>query len=192
MNLSVIINHLVHNRQRAAPAPASSQTQASRLELTNVAEKPWCGNRLQGIGRIYLNFVKTPHLESKTLRRLGGLERWFYAMDLYRPNHFSIAATLDGVLEPDLLRRSLVALQQRHPLLNATVQSDGSSIIAFTRAEPATLPLRILIRHKDDQWREEIMKEGASHVNPSVAPLMRVVLIQGVDRSDLVLAFPAH
>jgi len=134
-----------------------------------------------------LSSIANSHIDSEVLRSLGGLERWFYAMDRHRPNHFSIAATIEGALAPDALSKSLLALQERHPLLNVAIDGQDTQDITFRRPARSSIPLRTEMRGSESQWCQEIVKESAHPFDTTISPLMRVVLIHGVDRSDLIL-----
>ncbi len=136
-------------------------------------------------------FMRLPESHQSTqtlLRDLGGLERWFYVMDRHKPNHFSMAVTVDGFLDRNTLRLALLALQKRHPLLSATVEDNISPLIGFMRSPGRPIPLRVNRRESDVQWKVQMAKESSIRFDTAISPLMRMMLFQGTDRSDIIVS----
>ena len=131
------------------------------------------------------DILNTPE-DVDCLRRLGGLERWFYYMDRHRSSHFSLAAEVVGAVQPAEWEGALYVLQQRHPLLNVSILDNEEPEFVFHPAA-APKPLRIVKRKSPADWKREIEKEAVTAFDTTNAPLMRMVLLQGPTCSDIIL-----
>jgi NRPS condensation-like uncharacterized protein len=119
-------------------------------------------------------------------RQLGSEERIFWSYEQVRPMHFTLAANIIGTLPVDRLHEALTLVQQRHPLLNVRIVLDQSGTPWFMR-DSAKIPVRLVKRHSEQQWQQEVEHEIANPFDWDQAPLVRVVLLQGNDVSDLII-----
>ncbi|MGH7999690.1 MAG: condensation domain-containing protein [Brasilonema sp.] len=119
-------------------------------------------------------------------RQLGTNERIFWSYDQVRPMHFTLTANIIGTLHVDQLQQALFLAQQRHPLLNVRIVLDQSGI-PWLMSDSAKIPVRLVKRHSEQQWQQEVEQELANPFDWNQAPLIRVVLLQGKDVSDLII-----
>jgi hypothetical protein len=110
-------------------------------------------------------------------RFLGSFERSFWLYDRVRPVHFAVAAKLQGIFSLEQLRRSLVQLQGRHPLLRVKIAVADNGLPQFVE-NGAAIPIRVVARSHSDLWQRELAVEMSRSFDWSVAPLVRVVLVQ--------------
>lgn len=121
------------------------------------------------------------------LRELDSIERFHWLMCLNHSNHIAMAAEISGATTPEMWRYALRELQQRHPFLNASIDRNANSKLAYRWFEGRAIPLVIKDRKSPVQWQEEFELEMATPFDPSIAPLIRVLLLQGGDRCDVIV-----
>jgi Condensation domain len=119
-------------------------------------------------------------------RRLGSNERIIWSYQQIRPMHFVTTANIIGKLHFDKLQQALIKVQQRHPLLNVQIVLDQSESPWFT-ANSTQIPIRLIQRNSEQQWQKEVEQELANPFDWNEAPLIRVVLLQDNDVSDLII-----
>lgn len=119
-------------------------------------------------------------------RQLGTGENIFWLYEQVRPMHFTLTANIIGTLHIDQLQQALTKVQQRHPLLNVRIALDRAGIPGFI-TDSARIPVRLVERHSQQQWQQEVERELANPFDWNQAPLTRVVLLQGNDVSDLIV-----
>jgi hypothetical protein len=124
------------------------------------------------------------------VRPLGSLEHLFWLLDQHRFIHFAVAALISGETSPRDWRRALDRLQKRHPILSVCVDGEPDSVPSFRQADVTPIPLRIVEDEPELRWEVEVGKELARPFNPSRAPLIRAVLIQGA--RDAAFMLVAH
>jgi Condensation domain len=125
--------------------------------------------------------------KSSVLRELSSVEWLHWLMDQNHCNHFPIAAEVHGQTTVWMWRDALDDLQRRHPLLNVCIRMQKNSKPVFYRTGPHKIPLAILKRESPLQWQTVFEKEISTPFDTSEAPLMRAVLLQGDDRSEIIL-----
>ncbi|NRF39730.1 condensation domain-containing protein [Pedobacter foliorum] len=105
------------------------------------------------------------------------------------PFNAVIPIKLKGVFKAEDLHHALKKLQDKHPLLNAFVKDDEKSMPWFVVSEKIELPipLRIVTRTSDDDWKTESMKEWATVFDTRSGPLMRLVWIKGEEFSEFIM-----
>jgi NRPS condensation-like uncharacterized protein len=114
-------------------------------------------------------------------------ERLMY-IDGRIPVNCLITARVRGRLSQESLRLALDKVQARHPLLRANVaERDGQPFFIFA-AEPARIPLRIVERRSDEDWRTETVVEWKTPFPMDCEPMLRLVWIRSDDVSELLLA----
>ena len=126
-------------------------------------------------------------VESALVRRLGGVEQWFFAMDQHRPNHFSLVANIAGNLDCERCADALSTLQRRHPLLNVNIRRDHEGFLAFFRQSQA-IPIPLTIKpYHTTTWKYELQEEARAAIVTDQAPLVRALVLHGRDQSDVIL-----
>ena len=128
--------------------------------------------------------------EQDAIRSLGSLEHLFWLLDQHHFVHFAVTALISGETRPRDWRRAIDRLQKRHPILSVCIDGGPDSVPLFRQADAAPIPLRIVEDQPELRWEAEVGKELATPFNPSRAPLIRALLIQG-DR-DAAFMLVAH
>jgi Condensation domain len=122
-----------------------------------------------------------------TLRRLSPFEHFLALLDQEQPMHFLIAARIEGHVGVDKWQPALKAVQQRHPLLGSVIATDKVGATFFRRLPYPDVPLRVVNEDSDVQLERDAAAELATpFVNPD-NPLMRAVLLRGVNRNTIIL-----
>jgi Uncharacterized protein containing a NRPS condensation (elongation) domain len=105
------------------------------------------------------------------------------------PFNAVIPIKLKGSFEIENLRYALRRLQEKHPFLNAFVMDDQKSRPWFVVSEKIELqiPLRIVTRTTDDDWKTESMNEWSTLFDTRSGPLMRLVWIKGEEFSEFIM-----
>lgn len=128
-------------------------------------------------------------LELDHVRLVGALERQFYRYAERNPVHFSIVAEFGLLLDEDLVRAALDAVQRRHPLLSVHVEDHGPTGLAFhRRTDVGPIPL-VIHERPSPTWEPFVARDLARPFDRSVAPLMRALLITAPEASTVVLTF---
>lgn len=105
------------------------------------------------------------------------------------PFNAVIPIKLKGNFNAEDLHHALKKLQDKHPLLNAFVKDDEKSMPWFVVSEKIELPIpiRIVTRTTEDDWKTESMKEWATVFDTRSGPLMRLVWIKGGEFSEFIM-----
>ncbi|CAG9221691.1 Malonyl CoA-acyl carrier protein transacylase [Paraburkholderia tropica] len=127
------------------------------------------------------------HACESAVRKLGGTEQLFWLLDRHRPTHFVMAAQIDRVFTADAWRAALHAVQQRHALLGTRIVGDEQANLVFHRDDEARIALRV-IRGAASEWQAQAERELREPFDTSVAPLVRVTVLQDERASTLLLA----
>ena len=126
---------------------------------------------------------------SDTIRPLGPLEHLFWLLDQNRSVHFAVTAQIASKASPDDWREALDRVQERHPILSVSIEGSPASVPRFRQEHAAPIPLRIVEGDPKTHWEGEVGEELATPFDPSRAPLMRAVLIQGsLDTAFILVA----
>lgn len=121
-------------------------------------------------------------------RKLLFAERMLHG-DGSAPFNAVIPIKLKGVFKVEDLHHALRKLQDKHPMLNAFVKDDEQSMPWFIVSEKIELPIpiRIVTRTTDDDWKTESMMEWATVFDTRSGPLMRLVWIKGEEFSEFIM-----
>ena len=95
-------------------------------------------------------------------------------------------AHVTGSIGEDVLRRSLDAIQARHPLLRVRIERDGWNSLSFKTSRVAGLPLRI-VEKPTDAWTDEAEKELHEEFTVQEGPLARCTLVRHAQEDNTVL-----
>src|SRR5215469_5113871 len=126
-------------------------------------------------------------LPSDLLRPLGAFEELFWLFDQQFPNNGALAAQISGHTSVQQWRDALDALQQRHPLLSAGIDTTFNRVPHFRRVASQRIPLRV-ITSPGAQWQKEIAEEINAPFTPDQAPLFRAVLLHQERHSTFILS----
>src|SRR6516225_8247992 len=128
--------------------------------------------------------------EQDAIRSLGSLEHLFWLSDQHHFVHFAVTALISGRTSARDWRSALDHLQKRHPILSVCIDGEPGSIPSFRQADATPIPLRIVKDEPELRWEAEVGKELATPFNPTRAPLIRALLIQGA--RDAAFMLVAH
>jgi NRPS condensation-like uncharacterized protein len=113
-------------------------------------------------------------------------ERLMY-VDGQTPVNCVITARLRGNITRGDLESALEKIQCKHPPLRASaIEKDGQSYFELNSC-PAKIPIRVVERHSDEDWRTITVAEWKTPFNMGQGPLIRVVWIRSEEVSELML-----
>ncbi|MBB5316628.1 phthiocerol/phthiodiolone dimycocerosyl transferase family protein [Tunturibacter empetritectus] len=115
-------------------------------------------------------------LPGNLLRPLGAFEELFCLFDQYFPTNGALAAQIAGHTTVQQWRDALDAVQQRHPLLSACIDTTFNRVPHFRRVTGQRIPLRV-VSSPNARWQREIAEEVNEPFTPDQAPLFRAVLL---------------
>jgi hypothetical protein len=110
------------------------------------------------------------------LRPLGAFEELYCLFDQQFPINHALAAQISGYTTVQQWRDALDAVQQRHPLLSACIDTTFNRVPRFRRVVGQRIPLRV-ITSPLARWQQEIAEEVNSPFTRNQAPLFRAVLL---------------
>lgn len=116
-------------------------------------------------------------------RKLVGLESIFYRTP---EANVVLVARIRGLVEESRLRAALQQVQTLYPLLRAHCQAEQGAVWLVTEAA-VELPLRVLARTSDSQWQAAVPEEHGRPFDFEHGPLIRFVLLQSAEVSDLLI-----
>lgn len=123
-------------------------------------------------------------------RRLIMGERIMY-VDSSTPLNCVFAVTIRGSFTLERLRNALHKVQQKHPLLRASIKEDAAGVPYFVSSNKLSeIPVRIGERVSDDDWKVQSKAEWRKLFDGKSAPLARVVWLKDAEVSDLILVCP--
>nr|WP_068888570.1 condensation domain-containing protein [Pedobacter panaciterrae] len=123
-------------------------------------------------------------------RRLIMGERIMY-VDSSTPLNCVFAVTIRGSFTLERLRNALNKVQQKHPLLRASIKEDNAGVPYFVSSNKlAEIPIRISERVSDNDWKIQSKVEWRKLFDGKNAPLARVVWLKDAEVSDLILVCP--
>lgn len=101
------------------------------------------------------------------------------------------AAKIRGSFTQERLRNALYKVQQKHPLLRATVKEDTMGVPYFVSSNAISpIPIRIVERSGDENWKAESKKEWHKLFNGKGSPMARIVWLKDAEVSELMLVCP--
>jgi hypothetical protein len=113
---------------------------------------------------------------SDLLRPLGAFEELFCLFDQHFPTNHALAAQITGHTTVRQWRDALDAVQQRHPLLSAYIDTTFNRVPHFRRVTGQRIPLRV-VTSPTARWQREVAEEVNAPFTPDRAPLFRAVLL---------------
>ncbi len=88
------------------------------------------------------------------IRRLGHFEQALTLSSQHAPFNVIVILKMENAPAPESVQKAMEMLQRRHPFLRAAIHKN-----IFEAAPNTTLPLRVLERRDDSQWRELVEQE---------------------------------
>lgn len=98
-----------------------------------------------------------------------------------------MAARIGGNIDEDLFRQALITVSRIHPLLRAKVVFDENHESWFSSDAVPSIPLRVITRRSQVQWIEELTSEVQVPFDLIKGPLIKFVLLNSDDCSDLLV-----
>ena len=112
------------------------------------------------------------------VRPLGAFERMYYRFSQTSTLHFCVVAELADDLDPSALDAALLAVLQRHPLLNVYVGDHPQTRLGFYRPPSVPpIPVTVVEAAPGRSWRDAVADELTRPFDTSRAPMIRVVLL---------------
>jgi len=124
---------------------------------------------------------------SDLLRPLGAFEELFCLFDQSFPINGALAAQITGHTTGQQWRDALYAVQQRHLLLSACIDTTYNRVPHFRRVTGQRIPLRVVTSH-GAEWEREIAEEVNAPFTPDQAPLFRAVLLHQETHCTFILS----
>jgi NRPS condensation-like uncharacterized protein len=121
-------------------------------------------------------------------RTLGAFEKTFWLLDQIDSKDFVLAAEIEGTESVEAWQQAINSVQQRHPNLSVKISIDQFSRPVLEHSAELSIPLRVLNVADDYRWEQEVEKELAMRFNTAEGPLLRAVLIQKTETTNLILA----
>lgn len=121
------------------------------------------------------------------LRALGPLERYAWLIDPISPKHFTVTAEVTGTMSVDAWVAALHAVQLRHPLINAHVNTDSRQSLHFVYDSSAKIPLRVVRLNNTTDVEKEIKREFSAPFGNGDIPLLRAALLYSDTRCIIII-----
>jgi hypothetical protein len=123
-------------------------------------------------------------------RKLMMVERIMY-VDSKTPVNCVFAAKINGEIPENNFRVALNKIQQKHPLLRASIDHKSAKYPFFTEEkEISPIPLRIVERKTDQDWLSESENEWYRIFEDRKNPLAQLVWIKGETVSEILWVMP--
>jgi hypothetical protein len=126
-------------------------------------------------------------LPSDLLRPLGAFEELFCLFDQHFPTNGALAARITGHTTVKQWRDALDAVQRRHPLLSACIDTTFNRVPHFRRVTGQRIPLCV-VTSSNARWQRQIAEEVNEPFTPDQAPLFRAVLLHQETHSTFILS----
>ncbi|WP_443945521.1 condensation domain-containing protein [Pedobacter sp. AW1-32] len=111
-------------------------------------------------------------------------------VDSKTPLNCVFTAKISGKIDEEKLRLALSKIQQKHPLLRMKIDNSGKEPYFVHNENIASIPLRIIPRHDEQDWLTESKKEWYALFDRENEPLARLIWIKGHAYSELLLVLP--
>lgn len=124
-------------------------------------------------------------------RKLNEIE--YFTWLIGQPCNISMAITIKGNLQKELIRKSLEKVQRRHPILQARLYVNDKGEPHFIWGEIGQIPIEIIPRTHNDLYKKIVAKEFITPFETGINssyPLIRVKLLNSESVSDLIITIP--
>lgn len=118
------------------------------------------------------------------IRKMSRCERLFFMGPLFT---IIMAARITGTVDTMRFRKALDAASCKHPLLRVKVVFDERHEAWFSSEGVPPVPVRIVPRVSEQQWLDELKAEVRVPFDIGNGPLIRLVLLQSPEVSDILL-----
>ena len=122
------------------------------------------------------------------VRPLGAFERMYHRYEQKSTMHFCVVAELADDLDPSALDAALLAVQQRHPLLNVYVGDHPQTRLGFYL--PPTVPpvpVTVVDAAPGRSWCDCVAAELTRPFDTSRAPMIRTLLLRAGPNSPAAI-----
>jgi NRPS condensation-like uncharacterized protein len=119
-------------------------------------------------------------------RKMLFFERLMY-VDGHTPVNCLMTARIRGNIAADNLQSAMDKIQDKHPLLRTSVVEEENQPYFVFNENPLKIPIRIVERCSDEDWRNVTTLEWKTPFNMASGPLIRVVWIKSDEVSELML-----
>lgn len=120
-------------------------------------------------------------------RLLGAFEKLFWLSDSKRPNHFAIAAEIDGTASDRAWQSAVDALVRKDQTPLAAIDRNQHGEPEFERGHAARLPVHF-VEAPVTVWRGHLARHLAQPFLQAESPMVRVTVIHDADRTAVVLS----
>ncbi|MCA6065920.1 condensation domain-containing protein [Chryseobacterium sp. RG1] len=118
------------------------------------------------------------------------VERIMY-VDSKTPVNCVFTAKINGEISEENFRIALDKIQQKHPLLRASIDHKSAKYPFFVEeADISPIPLRILERKTDDDWLLESENEWYRIFEDKKKPMAQIVWVKGENVSEILWVMP--
>jgi len=110
-----------------------------------------------------------------------------------QPYNISMAITIKGNLQKELIHKSLEKVQRRHLILQARLYVNDKGEPYFIWGEIGQIPIEIISRTENDLYKKIVAKEFNTPFETGMNcsyPLIRVKLLNSESVSDLIITIP--
>ncbi|MFX1450336.1 MAG: condensation domain-containing protein, partial [Promethearchaeota archaeon] len=101
-------------------------------------------------------------------------------------SNISMIATILVNVSIDELKKVIKKMQQRHPILNTHLYPKEKELYLVANSN-LDIPLKVVKRTYDDQWRDEIIQQHKIPFKMKQGPLIRFILSYSPEISDLII-----
>ena len=129
------------------------------------------------------NRIPNPEIPG-CIRKMSRCERMFFMSPACT---VMMAARIIGTVDPARLRQALDAASRKHPLLRVKVVFDRRHEAWFSSDGVPPVPLSVAPRVSERQWLDEMKNEARVPFDLADGPLIRCVLLQSPEVSDLLV-----
>lgn len=118
------------------------------------------------------------------------VERIMY-VDSKTPVNCVFTAKINGEISEENFRIALDKIQQKHPLLRASIDHKSAKYPFFVEeADISPIPLRILERKTDEDWLLESENEWYKIFEDKKKPMAQIVWVKGENVSEILWVMP--
>jgi hypothetical protein len=122
------------------------------------------------------------------VRQLGAFERMYHRYQQKSTMHFCVVAELADDLDPSALDAALLAVQQRHPLLNVYVGDHPQTRLGFYRPPSVPpIPVTVVDAAPGRTWPDLVAEQLTRPFDTSRAPMIRMLLLRAGPNSQAAI-----
>ncbi|MFX1275855.1 MAG: condensation domain-containing protein [Promethearchaeota archaeon] len=98
-----------------------------------------------------------------------------------------IIAKIKGQITEEMLRSAILKVEIKHPIIKVKSVLEPDGHLYFSSKNVPDIPIQIIPKISEEQWKEVIKKEHQIPFDYEKGPLLRIILLQAVQHSDLVI-----